>query len=479
MKLRTRIAATYVTLTIIAIAIVSMISSWQIRQFLEERDEATLTAQVTMLAEQFSAGILHVDPSGGSDSTLSSLALTLGTRMTLIAPDGRVLFDTSVPRDSLAFLENHKGRPELRVARRGRVGTDVRESRSVHEHFLYAAAQIHAPSDSTLDGGYIRLAYPAGTSRALVSRVQMMVWLVGLVVALCMAAASIPLARRITRPLQGISKMAEAMTGGDLRVRIPAAAQDEVGSLATTINKMADTLSTDIERLRKLERVRSEFLANVSHELRTPIFSMQGFLETLIDGAVDDPAVNREFLGKAHKHAERLNTLLNDLIEISRIESGEMKMSHRYFALTDFLTHVVEEMLPAAERKNISLTFPDPPAEEVEVFGDKERLKQVMVNLVDNAIKYTDQGGSVTVRALLGSDRVTVSVADTGSGIPEEHLGRIFERFYRVDKDRSREVGGTGLGLAIVKHIVEAHDGTLSVKSTVGKGSEFSFTVKR
>lgn len=479
MKLRTRIAATYVTLTIVAIAIVSMISSWQIRQFLEERDEATLTAQVSMFAEQFSAGILHVDPSGGSDSTLSSLAHALGTRMTLIGRDGRVLFDTNVPRDSLGLLENHKGRPELRAARRGRVGSDVRESRTVHEEFLYAAAQIHVLSDSILDGGYVRLAFPTGPSRALVSRVQMMVWLVGLVVALCMAAASIPLARRITRPLQGISKMAEAITKGDLRVRIPIAAQDEVGSLATTINTMADTLSTDIERLRKLERVRSEFLANVSHELRTPIFSMQGFLETLIDGAVDDPAVNREFLGKAHKHAERLNTLLNDLIEISRIESGDMKMSHRYFALPEFLAHVVEEMRPEADRKRISLTLVNPLPEDVEVFGDKERLKQVMVNLIDNAIKYTDPGGSVTVRAVADTDKVTISVADTGCGIAEEHLGRIFERFYRVDKDRSREVGGTGLGLAIVKHIVEAHDGTLSVKSTVGKGSEFSFTVKR
>jgi len=149
------------------------------------------------------------------------------------------------------------------------------------------------------------------------------------------------------------------------------------------------------------------------------------------------------------------------------------------FALPEFLAHVVEEMRPEADRKTISLTLVNPLPENLEVFGDKERLKQVMVNLIDNAIKYTDPGGSVTVRAVADTDKVTISVADTGCGIAEEHLGRIFERFYRVDKDRSREVGGTGLGLAIVKHIVEAHDGTLSVKSTVGKGSEFSFTVKR
>jgi two-component system phosphate regulon sensor histidine kinase PhoR len=254
---------------------------------------------------------------------------------------------------------------------------------------------------------------------------------------------------------------------------------DEIGDLARAINEMAGKLGDDIVRLKKLERVRSEFLGNVSHELRTPLFSLQGFLETLLDGAIDDPSVNREFLEKAHRHAQRLNLLLNDLIEISRIESGEMQMSVRSFPIQDFLEHMVEEMRPQAEQKSLTLRLADGIPSDEQAFGDRDRLKQVMVNLIDNAIKYTDAGGSVTLSAECGGDRCAICVADTGIGIPEEHHSRIFERFYRVDKDRSREVGGTGLGLAIVKHIVEAHGGRIAVASRPGKGSEFRFTLKR
>jgi two-component system phosphate regulon sensor histidine kinase PhoR len=224
---------------------------------------------------------------------------------------------------------------------------------------------------------------------------------------------------------------------------------------------------------------RSEFLANVSHELRTPIFSIQGFLETLLDGAVDDPTVNREFLDKAHRHAGRLNALLNDLIEIARIESGEMKMSFRYFSIGEFLLGVIEEMRGQAEKRNLSLSLSPGIRPDELVYGDRDRLKQVMVNLIDNAIKYTEPGGSIVCFVSVEGDRTVVHVRDSGSGIAPEHLPRIFERFYRVDRDRSREVGGTGLGLAIVKHIVEAHGGTISVESTVGKGSTFSFSLKR
>jgi two-component system phosphate regulon sensor histidine kinase PhoR len=241
---------------------------------------------------------------------------------------------------------------------------------------------------------------------------------------------------------------------------------------------MADKLSADITQLKKLEHVRSQFLANVSHELRTPIFSIQGFLETLLDGAVEDREVNRQFLEKAHKHAGRLNTLLNDLIEISRIESGEMKMRFRYFSTSELLEQVVEEMKSHTEKKGISLVLRMEPDAPPEVFGDRDRLKQVMINLIDNAIKYTEQGGHITCKVRPADNRCEIVVEDTGCGIPEEHLPRIFERFYRVDRDRSREVGGTGLGLAIVKHIVEAHGSRINVTSTVGKGSAFAFSLK-
>jgi two-component system phosphate regulon sensor histidine kinase PhoR len=173
-----------------------------------------------------------------------------------------------------------------------------------------------------------------------------------------------------------------------------------------------------------------------------------------------------------------LNALLNDLIEISRIESGEMKMSFRYFSVLEFIEQMVEEMRPAATRKQITLVINAEVDHTAQAYGDKERLRQVMVNLIDNSVKYTEPGGSIHCTVTRAGLWTRIRVHDTGCGIAPEHLSRIFERFYRVDRDRSREVGGTGLGLAIVKHIVEAHGGTISVESQVGKGSAFAFTLK-
>ena len=301
----------------------------------------------------------------------------------------------------------------------------------------------------------------------------------GVLAVLFSTLASFQVSKRVTKPILGIGSIAQDIISGHLDHRVTVTQNDEIGTLGRTINEMADKLSSDIMQLRKLERVRSEFLGNVSHELRTPIFSMQGFIETLLDGAVDDASVNREFLEKAHRQSERLNALLNDLIEISRIESGDMKMSFRYFEVEEFVRSTVEELKAQAEKKRLSLEVRLESTSGVKVYGDKERLKQVLVNLVDNAIKYTDAGGSVVCRVSVDGPSVVFSVEDTGTGIAEEHLQRIFERFYRVDRDRSREVGGTGLGLAIVKHIVEAHESTVSVTSTPGQGSVFTFRLRQ
>lgn len=234
---------------------------------------------------------------------------------------------------------------------------------------------------------------------------------------------------------------------------------------------------TDIANLKKLEQVRTEFLGNVSHELRTPIFAIQGYLETLMDGAIDDPKVNKNFLSKAIHHTNNLNNLLHDLIDISMIESGQMRMSFRYFTIGDYLENLVNDFKLQASEKHIELIF-HPVRKNLKLFGDRDRLKQAIVNLLSNAIKYTEQG-KVEVIVEEEEKHGKIIVRDTGIGLSEEDMKRVFERFYRVDKDRSRAVGGTGLGLAIVKHIVEAHDSKVEVKSTPGKGSEFSFRLKK
>jgi two-component system phosphate regulon sensor histidine kinase PhoR len=260
-------------------------------------------------------------------------------------------------------------------------------------------------------------------------------------------------------------------------ISLPNSSTKEFRKLAETINGMVEKLKQDIAQLKKLERVRNEFLGNVSHELRTPIFAVQGMLETLLSGAIDDKTVNRDFIERALQNTLRLNTLLADLIEISRIESGEMKMSFRYFEINDFLKSIAEEFNDSHPNHQIPITI-ETQSKKIEVYGDKERLRQVLINLIDNALKYNIPGGWVKVKYENLDSSVRISVEDSGVGIPQDHLPRIFERFYRVDKERSREAGGTGLGLAIVKHIIEAHGNKVEVQSEVGKGSVFSFILK-
>ncbi len=279
----------------------------------------------------------------------------------------------------------------------------------------------------------------------------------------------------VYRPLRKIQTAVETQTRDVPAQRIVVNTSDEFLRLSDSLTDLLESFQTDITRMKKLERMRTEFLGSVSHELRTPIFATQGLLETLLNGAIDDEKVNRDFLRRALNNTERLNSLLGDLIDISRIESGELKLHFQIFDVAPFLSSIVSEMQRAAVQRNISLTLDGVKDRAVEVYGDNERLRQVMVNLIDNAIKYSEPNDSVTVRFSERSGRVEISVEDTGMGIAPQHLPRIFERFYRVDRDRSRELGGTGLGLAIVKHIVEAHDTEITVESEIGTGSKFTF----
>jgi two-component system phosphate regulon sensor histidine kinase PhoR len=406
------------------------------------------------------------------------MARSLGVRLTLIRHDGIVVFDSDVSADSIPRMENHLHRPEIENARLSHIGVDRRRSATVDEEFLYAATSLVTETSATRDTLFVRAALRLDEIRSIDSQVKAIVWVIGFIILVCIAIVSVNVSRRITEPIMAIARTAREIRDGDLSQRIAITSHDEIGALAASINDMAETLGNDIVQLRKLERVRSEFLGNVSHELRTPIFSLQGFLETLLDGAIDDPSVNREFLEKAHKHAGRLNALLNDLIEISRIESGEMKMSFRYVPLAEFVLETVAELRPAAEKKGIQMTVDVSRTPEERVYADRARLTQVMINLLDNAVKYTDSGGSVTCLTRREGDRCIVEVRDTGAGIAPEHHARVFERFYRVDRDRSRDVGGTGLGLAIVKHIVEAHGGAIGLASAPGRGSTFSFSLR-
>ncbi|MFH1904871.1 MAG: ATP-binding protein [bacterium] len=234
----------------------------------------------------------------------------------------------------------------------------------------------------------------------------------------------------------------------------------------------------DITGLRHLEKIRQEFVANVSHELRTPVSSIKGYAETLLEGAMDDKENAMDFLKIIHSDSERLARLIDDLLDLSKIESGKLKSTLKQCAVEPIIKRVVSSLNKQAKDKSIKIQT-DIPKDISDVLADEARIAQVLLNLIDNAVKYTQEGGEVIISTKGKDGFVQVDVTDTGIGIPEKDISRLFERFYRVDKARSRELGGTGLGLSIVKHIVQAHNGQVSVQSVLGQGSTFSFTIAK
>ncbi|QHT66589.1 two-component sensor histidine kinase [Rhodocytophaga rosea] len=235
----------------------------------------------------------------------------------------------------------------------------------------------------------------------------------------------------------------------------------------------------EIDELKKLENFRKEFLANVSHELKTPIFAAQGFIHTLIDGAVDDKNVRDKFLDKAARSLDGLDALVQDLLTLSQMETGDIKMRYEKFDIRQLTAEVFEQLEEKADAKRIRLRFNKGNQGTVWAYADVQRIGQVMTNLIDNAIKYGREDGRVLVSFDSEKDHLLVAVKDDGPGIEPEHLKRIFERFYRIEKSRSKDKGGTGLGLAIVKHIIEAHRSKVSVTSKMGKGTTFIFKLDK
>ncbi len=227
----------------------------------------------------------------------------------------------------------------------------------------------------------------------------------------------------------------------------------------------------DVTQVERLERVRQEFLSNISHELRTPLTSIIAFVETLEDGAIDDKENNRRFLGVIHRNAERMRSLIADILELSLIESGNVSIEKGHVRLGNLVSEVFASLASKAEARKVQLVSEVP--EDCRVFADPGRLEQMLTNLIDNAIKFNVEGGSVTVSCRTSDNSSMVTVADTGEGIPKENLHRVFERLYRMDRGRTRDVGGTGLGLAIVKHLARLHGGEVSVESELGRGTAF------
>ncbi|HXY13272.1 MAG TPA: ATP-binding protein [Terriglobales bacterium] len=539
---------------------ISIRRAWE--DSLRESTESNLRQKARMFADR-----VNSDRSMTLQEIASQEAQAAGARATIIDASGQVLADSEVQASS---LNNQAQEPEFSVALKGGVGVDQRKSASLGVPYLYAAVPIA--------GGAVRLAYPLSNVDAGMAGSRNTLLLgssIAFLAALLIAGAA---AQLTARRLQLIVQFSERIAAGELSARISEGSGDEIGQLASALDKTARQLETNFAALRtsqrqleillnsmedaviaigpdnrvrwanqrmenlqrtrlnapvvetvrdpdflrvirganemrkaltgratsvvpgrifditaapmpgggavavlrdlteteRMEKTRRDFIANVSHELRTPLTSIQGYAETLLD-AVGEDNHTREFLEIIRKNASRMSRLTEDLLTLARVESGEHRFEVEPTAPSELLDDAVESFQEKARAHDIELQVENSAQASVE--ADREAIHQVFSNLIDNALKYAASGRRVVLGAEPAENGVRFYVRDFGTGIPSEHLPRLFERFYRVDKARSRESGGTGLGLAIAKHIVLAHGGTIRAESELNHGSVFFFTL--
>ncbi len=584
-KLLWQLYPAYLVVIVVALGALSWFYSRALHDFYYQQAENSLQARAILLQELVRGGFTAAE-----GPRLERLCRELGertaTRFTIIRPDGTVLGDS---QEDPQRMENHAGRPEVQTALvAGRVGTSIRYSRTLSREMMYVAVPVREQGEVT---GVVRAAMAVDAISATLRGLYLRVALAGLAVVLITALVSLWLSRRISRPLEEMTRGAARFANGDLGERLALSGSAEIDALALAMNQMAvqlgDRISAvvnqrneqeamlasmvegmlavdteerilrinraaetllgirsgqvlgrrlqevvrkadlqrfvartlasrepvegdltlhdqqerflqahgtllrgaggeilgalivvnDITRLRRLETLRRDFVANVSHELKTPITAIKGCVETLLDGAVADPEAGRRFLEIIARQGERLNAIIDDLLTLSRIEQEAEKhdIPLQVGPIRDVIQAAIQSCSVSAAARSVTLEIDCP--EPFPAAISPPLLEQALVNLIDNAVKYSDDGGKILISARRAGAETVIEVRDWGCGIPREHLARLFERFYRVDKARSRKVGGTGLGLAIVKHIVQAHRGRVDVESTPGAGSVFTIVL--
>lgn len=364
-------------------------------------------------------------------------------RITVVGEDGNVVFDSNADTSSMA---NHEDRPEVRQALETGEGSGTRRSETLDKTLYYYAVKLD-------NGAVLRISREADSMFAVFRNMLPMV----LGVSVFLFLLSIILAGYFTRSLvEPIEKMAKNISDPGQE-----AAYKELEPFAAMIRKQHDDII-------KSAQMRQEFTANVSHELKTPLTAISGYAELIEHGMAGKENTER-FAGEIHKNAVRLLSLINDIIQLSQLDGGKQQMEYAKIDLHKLAEECVDMLNMNAKKQNVTMKLCGKPSV---VYGDKHLMEELLYNLCDNAIRYNNRGGSVTVTVDEEDGHVFLSVKDTGIGIPREYQERVFERFYRVDKSRSKATGGTGLGLAIVKHIVAQHGAELSLESQVGKGTE-------
>lgn len=553
------------------------------RHFLEQTEE-TLQKRAILVRHIVRSEV--EEPQADLQNHIRVLGAEIGTRITLLADDGRVLADSDVDP---AHMDNHANRPEVRAARNDGMGSSVRSSTTLGQSMMYVAHRLESMNNGV---AFVRVSLPLATVQDQLAGYVQIVWTAALITAAIALLLAFWMARRISRPIQELTAGAERIAAGDYGHKVYGLGQDEAAMLGRAFNNMSERLEEqftqlvadrqqlrmilggmvegvvaldaqqrivfaneraanllgfsskgvvgrglwevarrsglqevvqralsapdpyqeelrwsgpttrsltvhaarlpgtpprgavlvlhDTSELRRLERVRQDFVANVSHELKTPLSVIKACVETLIAGAAAEPEHRGVFLQQIHDQAERLHALILDLLSLARIEAGTEVFEFKDVPLAPIAAACVERHRARAEsKKQLLEAGAATVGEEIIAWADEEAVDQILENLVDNALKYTPEGGRISVHWHADSDSVYLEVEDSGIGIPESDLPRIFERFYRVDKARSRELGGTGLGLAIVKHLVQALHGSVQAKSRVGEGTTFIVRLPR
>ncbi len=438
------------------------------------------SSYVETMAERLEGEARMLARAVASDGTLVSqpaiahVARPLRARLTVIARDGSVLADSE---GDPAKMDNHRARPEVAEALAGRRGRATRKSPTAGANYLYVAIPA---------GDFVmRIAAPLADMEQRVREIRRRILAAIALAFVPLAVVAVFLARSLATQMARVLELSAELARGNFHARLKEQGSADFRFLIRQLNETgrklqaaSEELARERAELEKLERIRKDFVINVSHELRTPVASIQGYAETLLDGALGDARHNRRFVEIIRQNAERLGRLTEDLLTLSRLELKSRNFQFAAYRVAPLLADAVDAIRPVADKKDIRLEL-EPVADSLEVFCDAQAFHQILGNLLDNAVKYSPPGGRVSVRARRQPDdsSIEIAVQDQGPGIPPEDLPRVFERFYRVDKARSRELGGTGLGLAIVKHLVLAHGGSVRVESELGRGTIFYFTL--
>jgi two-component system phosphate regulon sensor histidine kinase PhoR len=569
-----KVFGTYLIITLVAMVVVGIYATRQIKVRLMERIEGELASYARVISLGFSESEVK--------DTLERLSTLSNARITLIDAGGVVLTDSE---EEASRMDNHLNRPEIQEARVRGQGRSVRFSMTRGIDTLYLALPVREGPEIR---GYIRLARPLVEVRQSARDINILILQSFLIVGALSFLIAFIFTSRLVSPIQEMEQFTKRLRNGEETGSLMIASGDETGRLARNINYLVAELKEkiqfadeekgkleavfssmedgilvldtegriettndaarkifdldfeemvgktplevfrnislqqaldrfkrggislsreitvgeqeprvldvtispvrglprgeektmiflrDVTRLKRLEQIRADFVANVTHEIKTPLTAILGFIETLREGAIDEKETAKDFLKTIQSHAERLNRLVDDLLVISDAEMGEMRFSFESVSLDDIIENVLPVIEPEALKKDIRIEN-DMPSDLPSIRGDRDRLHQIVLNVLDNAVKFTPEGGTISIEGIDGKDgTISVRIGDTGIGIPREEIPRLGERFYRVDKTRSRELGGTGLGLSIVKHLMAAHNGRMAIESQVGRGTTVS-----